>query len=45
MTSKQIAKARSRLADLYDSMSGSSVEDIIIEIVELELLLEQENNK
>lgn len=45
MTQKQIQKAQDRLADLYASMEGSTLMDIINEIVELELLLEQECNK
>jgi hypothetical protein len=40
MTQKEIKKAQLRLDDLYESMRGSSVEDIIHEIVELELQLE-----
>jgi hypothetical protein len=45
MTQKQIQKLRSRLASLYNSISGVSIENIILEIVELELLLEAENNR
>ena len=45
MTQKQIAKARSRLWDLYNEIEGASTCDIVHEIVELELLLEAESNK
>lgn len=45
MTQKETQKARAKLADLYNSIEGSSARDIVDEIVELELLLEAECNQ
>lgn len=45
MTTKQIQKVREKLDDLYNSIHGSSVYEIVEEIVHYELLLEAESNK